>query len=73
MCRQCVPFHFSDAIMKDLGYGQNSLPLGMILDKQMEYFLDLKNQKLTMPIKVYRPGEFFIDFEHFGEGSYHAS
>lgn len=51
--------YFSDDVMKDLEYGKNSLPLGMVLDKQMEYFFDLKTQKLTIPIKMYTPGMFF--------------
>lgn len=58
LCR-LLDIHFSNEIMRNLGYGKNSLPLGLVLDKQMEYCLDLKDQKLTLPMKVYKPGEFF--------------
>ncbi len=54
-----LDIHFSNEVMQDLGYGKNGLPLGMVLDKKMEYCLDLKTQKLTLPIKMYKPGEFF--------------
>lgn len=58
LCR-LLDVYFPNEVIQDLGYGKESLPLGMVLDKQMEYFLDLKSQKLTIPIRMHLPGTFF--------------
>src|SRR3990167_7770785 len=46
-------------VIKHLGYGKDSSPLGMVLDKQFEYFIDLKNEGITIPNAIYSPGSFF--------------
>ncbi|VEG91776.1 hypothetical protein [Legionella spiritensis] len=46
-------------IIKNLGYGKDSAPLGMVLNKAIEFFVDLPNKELTLPIRVARPGEFY--------------
>jgi len=42
-----------------LGYGKYSSPMGMILDKQFEWYVDLPQKKVTLPIIVQSPGDFF--------------
>lgn len=46
-------------IYKDLGYSINNAPLGMVLDKQLELYIDLKHEKITIPWLIYTPGMFF--------------
>lgn len=46
-------------VIKHLGYGMDSAPLGMILDKEMEFFMDLKSLGITKPERIYTPGTFF--------------
>lgn len=46
-------------ISKYLGYGVGGSPMGMVLEKQFEYFIDLKNKGITVPWLVYSPGHFF--------------
>ena len=46
-------------VIADLGYGANSAPLGMVLDKQLEFFMDLKSQGITIPHQIYSPGSMF--------------
>jgi hypothetical protein len=46
-------------IVKHLGYGMDSAPLGMVLEKQLEYFIDLKNEGISIPWLVYSAGMFF--------------
>lgn len=65
--------YFSNDVIKDLGYGKNSLPLGMVLNKQIEYFFDLKQQKLTIPLKIYTPGMFFALNNVLNKTSKHAA
>jgi len=45
-------------IVKNLGYGMNHAPLGMVLEKCFEFFIDMEDQKITLPDKIYRPGSF---------------
>lgn len=57
-------FRLTDAdaprdIVKNLGYSISSAPLGMVLDKQLELFIDLKQEQITIPWLVYTPGMFF--------------
>lgn len=49
----------SKDIRINLGYGSTSSPLGMLLEKKLEYFIDLKELDITIPIKVLSPGSFF--------------
>lgn len=46
-------------LVKNLSYGMDGSPMGMVLEKQLEYFIDLKDKKITIPWLVYSPGEFF--------------
>lgn len=46
-------------VIKDLGYGIDSSPLGMVLDKSTELFIDLKNEGITIPWSISSPGAFF--------------
>jgi len=49
-------------IVRDLGYGKNSLPMGMVLDKNLESYIDLPqedNKSLSIPWMIYRPGMMF--------------
>ena len=57
-------YRLSDAnapkdIIKNLGYGQNSSPLGMLLEKSLEYYIDLKKLNIAIPWQIYSPGSFF--------------
>ena len=45
-------------IQKNLGYGKDSAPLGMVLEKSIEFFVDLPKKQLTLPVRIIRPGEF---------------
>ncbi len=42
-----------------LGYSKNSTPLGMVLEKQIETYIDLKNENITIPWLLYTPGQIF--------------
>lgn len=42
-----------------LGYGKNSSPMAMILEKQVEWFVDLPQKHMTLPIMIQKPGDFF--------------
>lgn len=44
-------------IYKDLSYGVNSSPLGMILDKYIEYFIEFDDQ--VFPYQIHGPGTIF--------------
>lgn len=46
-------------IIKHLGYGIGSSPFGMVLEKEFEYFIDLKDERISMPQLIYTPGKFF--------------
>jgi hypothetical protein len=46
-------------IVTNLGYSINNTPLGMVLEKQIESFIDLKNERITIPWLIYTPGKFF--------------
>lgn len=45
-------------VIQHLGYGKGSLPLGMILDKNFEFFIDLKDKGISIPWSVHSPGKF---------------
>ncbi len=46
-------------IIKHLGYSKNGAPLAMLLDKNLELFIDLKEEGITIPRVLYTPGSFF--------------
>jgi hypothetical protein len=46
-------------VINNLGYGSTSSPFGMLLEKKLEYFIDLKDLGITIPWKIYSPGAFF--------------
>ena len=46
-------------IIKHLGYGKSSCPMGMVLEKELEYFIDLKDEGMTIPWVILTPGTFF--------------
>lgn len=47
----------SSEVLNDIGYGMNSSPMGVILDKYLEYFLEFDNQ--VMPYLTAGPGTIF--------------
>ena len=44
-------------IKDDLGYGKNSSPLGMVLENQIEYFIEIEDE--TIPYDIAGPGRIF--------------
>jgi hypothetical protein len=46
-------------VQKHLGYGIGSSPFGMILEKNFEYFIDLKHRSVSKPWKIGTPGTIF--------------
>jgi len=46
-------------VFKHLGYGSNSAPLTMILEKSFEMYTDINTYQITSPKTVYHPGDFF--------------
>jgi len=44
-------------IISDLGYATRSLPLGMVLEKNIELFIDMR--KISLPWLLYNPGTLF--------------
>jgi hypothetical protein len=44
-------------IQKDLGYGMFTSPLGMVLNKRLEYFLEFDDE--VIPYQILGPGEIF--------------
>jgi len=46
-------------VVTNLGYSKNNTPLGMVLEKQIECFIDLKNEKITIPWLIYTEGKIF--------------
>jgi hypothetical protein len=57
-CRLSDPRVPSD-IIKHLGYGANSSPFGMIVDKCFEYFISIDNGSKIIPWSIYKPGAIF--------------
>ncbi len=57
-------FRISDAdapkdVVTDLGYSKNNTPFAMVLEKQIECFIDLKKEQIVIPHFVYKPGKIF--------------
>lgn len=46
-------------VVTDLGYSARGTPLGMVLDKTVECFIDLKYEGITIPWLIYEPGSIF--------------
>lgn len=46
-------------ISQELGYGRTSSPLGMLLEKRLEYYIDIPKMKVTIPWQIFEPGAFF--------------
>ncbi len=46
-------------IVKHLGYSKNSAPFALLLEKNLELFIDLKEEGITIPRVLYAPGSFF--------------
>lgn len=46
-------------LIEELGYAKDSLPMGIVLEKKIEYSIELKDEEMTMSWSVYRPGSFF--------------
>ena len=49
------------SVPKDVGthLGYATTPFGMLLEKNLEYFIDLKDLGITIPWQLYSPGSFF--------------
>ncbi|CAM4434501.1 MAG: hypothetical protein LEGION0403_FIIPPAGN_02742 [Legionella sp.] len=46
-------------ILHHLGYSANNTPLGMLLEKELECYIDLKNEQIIIPWLIYKPGDIF--------------
>ncbi|WP_367606746.1 hypothetical protein [Legionella sp. W05-934-2] len=46
-------------VLHHLGYSANHTPLGMVLEKEIECFIDLNNENITIPWLILKPGDFF--------------
>lgn len=46
-------------IEQHLGYGKHSSPFGMVLDKEIEYFIQLPGSQHTIPSSILKAGQFF--------------
>lgn len=51
--------HAPKDVVKHLGYGIDSLPMGMVLEKNLEWFIDLEEEQISIPWVIYQPGTFF--------------
>src|SRR5579862_4309734 len=58
-CYRLIDPNAPKDVMTNLGYGNGSSPLGMLLEKKLEYYIDLKDLKTTIPWQVSTPGDFF--------------
>ncbi len=46
-------------VLQHLGYSKNSTPLGLVLEKEIDCFIDLSNEQVTIPWLIYQPGDIF--------------
>lgn len=46
-------------IVHHLGYSKNCAPFALLLEKNLELFVDLKHERITIPRILYTPGAFF--------------
>ena len=51
---------------KHLGYGKTHSPMGMVLEKTFEFFVDRKDEKVTIPSRVYNPGSILSFIRNLG-------
>lgn len=56
-------------IIKNLGYGKDSSPFGMVLEKQFELHIDFTDEKNTIPWMIYTPGSFFASARNLSRKS----
>lgn len=49
----------NDTSLSSLAYGNDCLPMAMVLEKQLENFIDLKQNCTSIPRLIYKPGSFF--------------
>lgn len=45
-------------VLKHLSYSKGCAPLGMILDKNFEYFIELVDKGISIPWSIHSPGKF---------------
>lgn len=50
---------FSDDVISDLGYGRTSWAMGVVLEKNIEAFIDFEDSNSTIPWMIYKPGTIF--------------
>lgn len=50
---------FPDDIRRNLQFGSDSMPFGMVLDKKIEYYIDLPEEHIVSPNRMFGPGRFF--------------
>ncbi len=46
-------------VLKQLGYSKNSAPFAMLLEKNLELFVELPDEKISIPWILYSPGSIF--------------
>ena len=46
-------------IKEDLGYGASTSPLGLLLEKKIEFFVDIPHRNITIPNGILSPGGFY--------------
>ncbi|MFZ9034911.1 MAG: hypothetical protein ACO2ZM_02150 [Francisellaceae bacterium] len=46
-------------LKSDFSYVSRGAPLSMLLEKTMELFIDLPQNKITIPYELYKPGDIF--------------
>lgn len=51
--------HAPKDIVTHLGYSKDNTPLSMVIDKQVESYIDLKSEKTIIPAFIYKPGMIF--------------
>lgn len=60
--RTVTPLRESDFgcdVMTDLSYGKDSWAMGMVLAKNIEVFIDFKDNQTSIPWMIYKPGTLF--------------
>lgn len=52
-------FTSNQDLLNDLSYGQSTMPMGMVLSKTLEYYIDLPKINMIIPWLIYKPGSLF--------------
>ena len=65
-------FTSNQDLLNDLSYGQSTMPMGMVLSKTLEYYIDLPRINMIIPWLIYKPGSFFPYTTILGHGSINA-